>query len=261
MPAPQARSSSVGARVGRGSGQARNRSVRLIGTAVIAAYIAALVSRGSFSVVLGLLVAADAVAALTLWRIDPRRGAVGRARLLENLGYLTVFVTVLLATVVAAPPWAGRFGDWQWYPAAVVAGLALMWLGGTRLRPLWSGQLAFVAGRKPRSHAVVNGLNMSAGAAAEEVMYRSVALTGAGIGVVAVSMLGGLAFVLRHHLPGWAARRSGLRTYATELGAAAALLTLTVLSHSIYPAVLAHLVNNAPVIALEVQRGWQGQES
>src|SRR5215469_1055927 len=224
-------------------GQAAVRDVTIC---VALCYAAVLAARGgSFNIVLSILVLADVAAGLTLWRIGGAHQSV-RARLMENLGYLVIFSGVILLTVSIMPSWVRQSGAWPWYLIALAAGCGLIGIGGISPQALWSGELALMAGKKPKINASVNIMNMIVGAAAEEVMFRSVTLQLAGIQLMIISVLASATFLGRHHLARWAVRRANPRTYVVEISGTFTFLILTVLSRSIFPALIAHLVNNTP---------------
>jgi membrane protease YdiL (CAAX protease family) len=225
----------------------------VVATAAAAAGVAAgWIRVGGFGTCLAVLAVLDTVATATLWRVDRRqRARRGRVTATENLGYLAVHGAVVLATAVALPSWITPSCAWYWYGAGLVLGVALIRAGGMRIGALRSGELAFLAGPKPVGLAVVTCALLAAGAVAEEILYRGATLAHAGAVVVVAATA---AFVGRHHLPGWATRRANVRTVAVETGSALGFLALTVFSHSLYPAILAHLVNNTPSFVLTVQR-------
>ena len=77
-----------------------------------------------------------------------------------------------------------------------------------------------------------------------------------------MGLLGAVAFVATHHLQPGANRRRDTRVVLTEIAAGASLLMLTLASRSVYPAMVAHALNNGPGIALELQReDWKREWS
>ena len=68
---------------------------------------------------------------------------------------------------------------------------------------------------------------------------------------LSMGLLGAVGFVATHHLQPGTNRRDNTRAVATEIAAGASLLILTLACHSIYPAMVAHALNNGPGIALD----------
>jgi hypothetical protein len=207
-----------------------------------------------------------AVAALTVvdvvvmslpWRV-PRPGRSMASIWLENLAYLVLPLGSLLAAIVMRPAWLGDAGSWWWYLVALAAGAGLVAGSGLDLRAVASGELAFLMGPRTKGHAASHVVNALVGPPGEEVAFRSPALYATGAGAIVVPALGILGFVARHHLAPQAQSRVPGRVVATQVAAALVLLALTALSRSIYPALVAHLVNNVPQAVLEAQRGWGG---
>jgi membrane protease YdiL (CAAX protease family) len=229
-------------------------TVRALGIVIGVAYVIRLLTVGGFYAELGGVVGADLLAGVALWRLG-RISSLRRAQLLENIGYLTVFALAIAITVLARPTWLGTAGAWPWYGGGIVVGLGLIWLSGLRPAAIASGELAFLAGPKPVADTIVSSAILLAGAAAEEVMFRSPALAKPTATAIQVALLGAVLFVARHHFPGWAsARRSAPRIYAVEGAASLAFVILTMMSGSIYPAIVAHVVSNCPSVVILIQR-------
>jgi membrane protease YdiL (CAAX protease family) len=229
-------------------------TVRALGVVIGVAYVIRLLTMGGFYAELGGAVSVDLLAGITLWRLG-RISSLRRAQLLENIGYLTVFALAIAITVLARPMWLAATGAWPWYGGGIVVGLGLIWLSGLRPAAIASGELAFLAGPKPVADAIVSSAILVAGAAAEEVMFRGPALAKPMATALQAALLGAVLFVARHHFPGWAsARRSARRTYAVEVAASLAFVVLTIMSGSIYPAIVAHVVSNCPSVVILIQR-------
>lgn len=195
----------------------------------------------------------DVAGGLLLWRIDRQLNSL-RGRLMENFGYLTTFILIIATLAVFSPALALTFGPPYWYLAGLGSGLLLIWLSGMRVSSLLSGELAFLAGPKPWGAAIVSTAAITSGAVAEEALYRGGAIGAAGLAIVPIAILGALTFCGKHHLPGWAANRWNRRTLSVEIVSAVIFLVLVIASHSLYPAILAHIVNNLPSVVLQVQR-------
>jgi len=191
-------------------------------------------------------------AGMTLpWRV-PRlmRGAVSFWA--ETLVGLIAPLGTTVLVLMQRPTWLTTGSAWWWYVVAVALTIALFALSDLNLRGLFSGELSFVFGPTPRSHGSARAFASACGAIGEEFLYRAPVILG--LYSFPLALLGGAGFVARHHLQPGTNRRGTARSTATEISAAGGLLALTMLSHSIYPALLAHLFNNVPNIVLELQR-------
>ncbi|ANP56361.1 hypothetical protein AVL59_07850 [Streptomyces griseochromogenes] len=198
------------------------------------------------------LVLADALAGLLPWRM-PRTLRKGAAYWGENaiaLGVPIAFVAVAAGT---GAPWLTQGTAWWWYGVALALAVVLLLAGGMNFRLLFSGDLAFLLGPSTPLQARTRALTGTLTPFGEEALYRSLAVTASGPFGVLASVLGAAAFIARHHV-GDSKWRTAPRVLATELLAALSLLALVALSGSVYPALVAHLINNAPSVLLELQR-------
>jgi membrane protease YdiL (CAAX protease family) len=209
--------------------------------------------------VLAVLVAVDVAAMALPWRV-PRAGRSMRSILLENLAYQAMPLGALTAVLAAGPSWLGRAGSWWWYPISALVGTALVWISGLDLRGVASGELAFLMGPRPRAHAHAHTAAALIGPPGEEAMFRGPVLLATGASSAVISTFAAAAFIARHHLPPRPSAPFRPRVLATELAASLLLSGLVLASRSLYPAVVAHLINNAPQALLEVQRGRIGGE-
>jgi len=236
------------------SGDRLGATVRAVGLAIGVAYVIRLLSMGRYYAELGGVVGADCLAGLTLWRLGRIR-SLPRAQLLENIGYLTVFALAIAVTVLARPMWLATAGAWPWYVAGPAVGFCLIWISGLRPAAIASGELAFLAGSKPVADTIVSSAILLAGGAAEELMFRSPALARPMSAAIQAALMGAVLFVARHHFPGWASvRRSAARIYAIEVASSLAFVILTIMSGSIYPAAVAHIISNCPSVIILIQR-------
>ncbi len=226
---------------------------RLAAAGLLQALAGALASLGRFRRLGGGLVVLDVVAQLLPWRY-PRSGRSTVSIWGEALLYLTAPVAVAAAAVTTSQPWLAQIPAPLWWPAAVAVAAALVWLGGIPLRALMSGDLAFLAGVVSRPHKAAGCVSVVAAPAGEEVLFRAPLLAAPGWAVAPLGLLAGVAFVARHHLPPGLHERTSQRTLATQAAAAAALAVLTWASRSIYPALLAHYLNNVPSLLIELGR-------
>lgn len=227
-------------------------SRRLCAVAATLGFAAAVAwSKVPYGWLLALLVVLETVGMTLPWRV-PRlmRGAVSFWT--ETvIGLIAPLGAVLLA-LFQRPDWLTAGADWWWYLVAVVLAGGLFALSDLNVRGLYSGELAFVFGPTPRSHGSARAFATAVGMVGEEFLYRAPVILGSYS--LPLAMLGGSGFVARHHLQPGTNRRGTARTTAAEILAAVALFALTVLSHSIYPALVAHIINNLPNIVLELQR-------
>lgn len=247
-PAPAARLSAFD------RGRVHFDAVRLCAAAWLLAFAGLLGTRGGLARVLAALIVADVAIMSLPWRV-PRDGRTMRSIVAENLAYQAAPLCAVAAVLVADPVWIRRSGAWFWYPAALVLGTALVALSGLSLRRLWSGELAFLAGPRPGPHAAVRVAGALAAPSGEEVIFRGVVFL-PGDFTAALSAVAAVAFVARHYVPPRVSRRLDARGLATQAAAAAVMLGLTVASRTLYPAIAAHLINNAAQAVLEIQR-WR----
>jgi hypothetical protein len=161
-------------------------------------------------------------------------------------------VGALVVAWVTRPDWLSDAGSWPWYLVAVAVAVGLVALSGLTPRAVISGDLAFVLGPTPRSHGSARVYASMVGAVGEELLFRAPGVLW--VSSTPLALLGAVGFVGRHHVQPGSNRRGSVRSTAAELTGAAALLGLTVLSHSIYPALVAHVLNNLPLAAVEFQR-------
>ncbi len=184
------------------------------------------------------------------WRL-PRDARSAKSVWAETLAGLLAPLGAIILAALTTPGWLTRSADWWWYAAAVAVGALLFALSGLGISSLFTGEAAFILGSTPRAHARARAFASTVGVVGEELLYRVPVL------IVTSSPLGLLAatgFVARHHIQPGTNRRGTARSTVVELTGAALLLALTWWSHSLYPALLAHLLNNLPQIVMELQR-------
>lgn len=233
---------------------------RLLAAGSLLAYAAGLAVLGSGAVRwLSVLVLFDVAVMSLPWRV-PRHTRSIASLWAETLAYQAALLAAVAVVAAERPDWLTSLGHPGWYAVAALVGVALVVGSGIRLRLLLGGELAFLAGPDRPGHAAALASSAVVAAVCEEPLFRGVALEGDGAATAALAVLAAVAFVGRHHLPPAASERTTRRGLALQVAGAAALLGLTVASGSIYPAVLAHLLNNAPSAVLAVQRGRMGGE-
>lgn len=219
---------------------------------LVAAFAVALWGRNApFDRDLACLLIVQVVGLCLPWRL-PRGGRSGASIWAETL---LADVASLGAIVVAAAgnvSWVGATGTWQWYAVAPVVGLGLLLLGRTRLTSVFSGELAFVLGPTRQSHRVARAFSIATSSAGEEALYRGPVLLTPH--PASLSLLGAAAFVAMHHVLRGSSGRGTVIVVTVEVVSAISLLALVQFSGSIYPAVLAHAVNNMPGFITELQR-------
>ncbi|MEU9126700.1 CPBP family glutamic-type intramembrane protease [Kitasatospora sp. NPDC048540] len=232
---------------------------RLTAVSCVAAFAVGLWTLGGTNprVLAGLLVV-ELVLMCLPWRV-PRTMRSGLSFWTETLCGLLAPIGSLVLTAVTRPDWLGRGAAWWWYPIAVAVTGGLVALSNMRMRSLLSGELAFVFGPTPRAHGAARAFASALCPVGEEAVFRAPVLLASA--TTPLGLLGAIAFVARHHIQPGTNRRGTTRSTAVEISAAAALLLLTVASGSIYPALLAHVLNNIPTVVLELQRdnddrGW-----
>lgn len=221
-------------------------------TAVVLAYAIALWGRNApGDRALGILATIEAALLCLPWSL-PRTRRSTSGFWAESLVGLISPAGAVVVGVVLGVPWLGAVGAWPWYLAAVLLGFSLTAIGGIRLRAVFSGEIAFALGPTRRAHAHARALTILAGPPGEEALFRGPALLlphPASFGLLAAT-----AFVARHHIQPGSNGRGTVRATTTEVLAAASLLALVVFSGSVYPAVVAHLINNLPGFVVELQR-------
>ncbi|WP_336047517.1 CPBP family glutamic-type intramembrane protease [Streptomyces sp. CA2R101] len=225
---------------------------QLMAAATVAAFAVGLWTVGAVPLrVVAVLLVAEAVLMGLPWRV-PRGGRSGASIWAETLAGLVAPLGALVLTACTAPQWLTRSAEWWWFAVALAVGAGLVVLSGLRPAGLFTGELAFVLGPTPRSHGSARAFAGAVGAVGEEILFRAPVLMVADPALL--GLLAATAFVAQHHIQPGANRRGTVRSTAVEIAGAVALLALTLASQSVYPALLAHLVNNIPQIVIELQR-------
>jgi hypothetical protein len=234
----------------------RLESRQIAAAGAVLAYAAALWMRDARGDrALGALVVAETALLCLPWRL-PRSQRSGASFWAETLVGLVAPVGALAVALVTGASWLRVAGAWWWYPLGVVAGLALLALSGMRPGALFSGEIAFALGPTRRSHARARSFTTAVGPPGEEALFRGPALVTPH--VASFGLLAAVAFAARHHVQPGGNGRGAPRQTLTEVVAAAGFLLIALWSHSIYPAMVAHLVNNLPGFVVESQRDDPG---
>ena len=231
----------------------RLERARAVAACCMLAFAVALWGRGGPWRLLAVLLVADVAVQALPWRL-PRADRSPASICAEEALYVAVPTAFALVAFARGDDWVTATPAAWWYAVAVAVGAALVWLGGMSVRALISGALAFVAPPLQRAHKWSRAASIVVAPPGEELVWRGAALAAAPAAAVPLGVLGGVAFVARHHLPPGLSARTPTRVVITQVAAAAAFLWLTLASNSIYPALVAHYVNNAPSLVLELQR-------
>jgi membrane protease YdiL (CAAX protease family) len=185
------------------------------------------------------------------WRLPRRRRSPG-GYWLESLVAMSAPVLAGCVSSATGASWLTAGSRWWWYLIGAVLGAGLLVVGGVRVRRVVSGELAFVLGPTQRSHALAVAISGVVGVPAEEALFRAPLLTAATS--TSFALLAAVAFVACHHIQPGTNGRGTTRATAVEILGAVGLAALVAASGSIYPAVIAHLINNIPGVAIELQR-------
>jgi hypothetical protein len=231
----------------------RLERTRMVAACCVLVFGAVAWTEGGVWRLLAILLLLDVAVQALPWRL-PRGERSALSICTEEALYLVAPTVFLVVALARGEEWITAVPAVWWYPVAVGAGGALVWIGGMSIRALVSGALAFVAPPLRRPHKWARAASMVLAPPGEEAVFRGVALAAAPAMALPLGLLGGVAFVSRHHLPPGVSARTPARAVVTQIVSAAGLLGLTLASGSIYPALLAHYVNNAPSVLLEVQR-------
>lgn len=227
---------------------------RLAAAGCVLAYALALWAEGNPSTRwLAVLLVAQVVLLCLPWRLP--RECRGRVSFwAESLAGLSAPIGAVVVAALSGPHWLNRGAAWWWLAAGAATGVGLVLLSGVDLRMLATRQLAFLLGstRHGRARATVGALAPFG----EEALYRGPVL--AASAPTPVGLLAAVAFVGVHFIQPGDNGRGSTRAMAVATVAAAALMLLALGSGSIYPGLVAHLINNVPGVALELQRaGWR----
>jgi hypothetical protein len=231
----------------------RLERARLVAACGMLAFAAATWLAGGVWRLLAVLLVLDVAVQALPWRL-PRGERSALSICAEEALYVVVPTLFLAVAAARGEDWIAATPAVWWWAVAVAAGVGLVWLGGMQIRALVSGALAFVAPPLRRPHKWARAASMVVAPPGEEAVFRGAALAASSAAALPLGLLGAVAFVSRHHLPPGVSARTPARAVVTQIVSAAALLGLTLAAGSIYPALLAHYVNNAPSVLLEVQR-------
>ncbi|MFD7625423.1 type II CAAX prenyl endopeptidase Rce1 family protein [Streptomyces sp. NPDC059851] len=231
---------------------------RLAAAACVLAFAVALAGTGGSARVVAVLLVAETLLLCLPWRLPRTTRSVAGFWTETLCGLIAPLGAVAVAWWTDAA-WWGQSADWWWYAAGGALGAALIWASGMNLRALATGELAFLAGPTRPGHGYARATATLVGPAGEEALFRGVVLTTAAGTAAPLGLLAAAAFVARHHVPPGANGRDSTRAMGVEIGSAAALLALTAASQSLYPALLAHLLNNIPPAVLQFQCARSGR--
>lgn len=210
-----------------------------------------LLDRRAGEVLLGVVVTIETLLLLLPWRL-PRRVRSAASFCAESAAALLTPVAATIIAAVTRPAWLTAVGNPLWYAAGIAVAALLTVIDGVRLTAVLSGDLSFIAGPTPVWPRRARAASVAIGPVGEEVAFRGTALLAAGDPLVA--LLASLAFVARHHVQPGSNGRGTPRAWAVEVVGAAAFMTITLISQSIYPAMLAHMLFNLPGFITEIRR-------
>jgi CAAX prenyl protease-like protein len=227
---------------------------RAIAAALEGAFGAAAWSQGGTGRIVTVMIAIDIVAGLLPWRL-PRSQRTAASVWAEAMLYLAVPAVFAVIVAVRGQAWLATGGLVPvWLIAAAAVGGCLIWAGGMPLTALFSGAIAAMAPPVRPAHKAERVTSAVLAPAGEEFLFRGPVLAVPHAAALPLGLLAGTAFVARHHVPPGFSARTPPRALATQCAAAVLLLALTLGSHSLIPALIAHWINNAPSIALEAMR-------
>ena len=221
-----------------------------LATALLMMAFADLTTKDNLTRMLAALVADDVAIMSLPWRV-PTASRSLRSILLENAAYEVMPLGALAVVLAYRPYWLSRVGAWRWYLGALLVGAALVAASGTDLRVLLYGELALLAGPQAQAHALAHFAAALVAPPGEAAVLRGVVFVTRGAAAVVTPAMAAVAFVARHHLSPGLAPRPPL---VVSESAAVLLLVLRLASQSIYPVMVAHLVNKTPQALLEGQR-------
>ncbi|MCX4527003.1 hypothetical protein OG982_15205 [Streptomyces sp. NBC_01551] len=231
---------------------------RLAAAACVLAFAAALWSTGGSARAVAALLVAETLLLCLPWRL-PRTTRSVAGFWTETLCGLIAPLGAIAVAAWSGASWLGRGADWWWFAAGAALGGCLILASGMNPRALVTGELAFLAGPTRPGHGYARATATLVGPAGEEALFRGVVLSAAAGPAAPLGLLAAAAFVARHHIPPGANGRDSARAMGVEIGSAVALLALTAASHSLYPALLAHLLNNIPPAVLQFQCARSGR--
>ncbi|HWT95348.1 MAG TPA: CPBP family glutamic-type intramembrane protease [Solirubrobacteraceae bacterium] len=231
---------------------------RGLSAALCLPFVAVLAAEGgTWATVVAALLLADLAVHLLPWS-TPRLVRSGRSFWAESTLYLVAPTAAIVLGFALGEPWALTTPDAWWFAVAAPVGALLIWISGMDLPALARGDLAFLYSPSPRSHCAARVTAGTVAPPGEEALFRGLAAApGLGLGALALSAV---AFVARHHVMAGTNSRTTPRALATEIVAATALTALAALSGSILPGLLAHWINNAPIVVLDLQMTFRQEE-
>jgi membrane protease YdiL (CAAX protease family) len=232
---------------------------RLAAAGCVLAYAFALFTVGSAAASwLGVLLVAQVALLCLPWRL-PREQRGRLSFWAESFAGLSAPIGAVVVAALSRPDWLTRGVAWWWLAAGVITGAGLVLFSGVNLRALASGQLAFLLGstRHGRARATAGAV----GPFGEEALFRGTVLAASATAATPIGLLASVAFVATHFIQPGDNGRGSTRAMAVAIVAGAALLLLAIGSGSIYPGLIAHLLNNVPGVVLELQRAdWRNAD-
>jgi len=199
----------------------------------------------------GLVLIFDLLVHVAPWRL-PRSNWSALKYWFEGLLYVVPMTLVGIGGVLLGAYWAVHTPGALWFLAGCALGCALVVLSRINLVGLYRGDLAFLAGPDRPSFVAARAASVIVAPFPEELFFRGAVLALPNVDPL-VAVLSATAFVARHHLLRGVDRWKR-DLVLVEVAGAIGFTALTVASHSVYPAMVAHVINNAPGAAVQLQR-------
>jgi membrane protease YdiL (CAAX protease family) len=216
------------------------------------AFAAALaLQSGTFQRIAAAVLVADIVAHFLPWSL-PRAGRSGFGYWIETLAYLVPMLVLAVVALAVGDSALTAVADPIWFAVGVPVGIVLVLVSGIDLFALVRGDLAFLAGPSKASHALARSTGGIVAPFSEEAFFRGIGISLPNPSAI-LAVFSAAAFVARHHLLRGVSGRAS-RALLVELLAAGSFTLLAALSHSIYPSLVAHAINNLPFVILGLQQ-------
>lgn len=202
-----------------------------------------------WALAVAILIVVDVLTYRIPWSV-PRASRSAWSYFAEQLSY---YLAATAAAIIIALQLTWALPSYLEILAGVTLGVALMVGTGLLGSSLLNGDYAFLMSDGRRSHAAARLTAVILAVPVEELLFRGVLLLAIGQGAFVPLLLASpLAFVARHHLM-VGIEHSG-RNLTLQLGGAAGLTAVTILTGSVFSAFLAHALANTPQAIIAVQQ-------